>query len=156
MQYYKLTLPKSLRKRKDVETLYYRLVNIPEPKGIHLSSHWELFLPQIQISLIPSRKLPKKIKILQAGVAGLTPLNIVTFLLYSLQVSRNIFLVIKYRCSLRVLLAVCVISIRTGRLLCFDMVKHAILINKVKSIIDFKKLNKIVIIVMVLVSWEAY
>jgi hypothetical protein len=146
MKYFKLTLPKSLRQRQDVENLFNHLGNIPEPKGIHLSSHWEHFLPQIQISLIPDRKLPKKIKIVQGGVAGLTPLNILTILLYSLQVFRNIFLLIKYRCSLRILLGICAISIRTGRLLCFDMVKHAILINKVKSIVDFQKSKKIVII----------
>ena len=146
MKQFKLTLPKNIKVRKDVENFFNRLVNIPEPKGNHLSSHWEHFLPQIQISLIPDRELPKKIKIVQGGLAELTPLNIVTNLLFSLQFSRNVFLLIKYRCSLRVLLAVCVISIRTGRLLCFDMVKHAILISKVKSIVDFQKSKRIVII----------
>jgi hypothetical protein len=143
---FKLTLPKNIKVRKDVENFFNRLVNIPEPKGNHLSSHWEHFLPQIRISLIPDRELPKKIKIVQGGLAELTPLNIVTNLLFLLQFSRNVFLLIKYRCSLRVLLAVCVISIRTGRLLCFDMVKHAILISKVKLIVDFQKSKRIVII----------
>jgi hypothetical protein len=146
VKHFRLNLPKSLRIRKDVENLFNTLVNISEPKGNHLSSHWEYFLPKIQISLIPDRRLPKKIKIAEGGLAQLTPLNIITNLLFLLQFSRNIILLIKYKCNPRVLLAVCVISIRTGRLLCFDMVKHAILINKVKSIIDFQKSKKIVII----------
>jgi hypothetical protein len=124
MKQFRLTLPRNLRIRKDVENFFNRLVNVPEPKGSHLSSHWEHRLPQIQISLIPDRKLPRKIEIEQAGIAQLTRLDIVTILLASLQISRNIFLLIKYRCSLRVLFAVCVISIRTGRMLCFDIVKH--------------------------------
>jgi hypothetical protein len=146
MKQFRLTLPRNLRIRKDVENFFNRLVNIPEPKGNHLSSHWAHFLPQIQISLIPDRKLPRKIEINQGGLAELTRLNIVTIILFLLQISRNIFLLIKYRCSLRVLFAVCVISIRTGRMLCFDIVKHAILINKIKSIIDFRNASKIVII----------
>jgi hypothetical protein len=142
LKQFKLTLPKNIEVRKDVENLFNRLVNIPEPKGNHLSSHWEHFLPQIQISLIPDCKLPKKIKIVQGGLAELTPLNIVTNLLFLLQFSRNVFLLIKYRCSLRVLLAIWVISIRTGRLLCFDMFKHAILISKVQSNVDLQNIKK--------------
>ena len=146
MRQFRLTLPRNLRTRKDVETFFNRLVKIPEPKGSHLSSHWEHFLPQIQIRLIPDHKLPRKIEINQGGLAELTRLNIVNILLFLLQISRNIFLLIKFRCSLRVLLAVCLISIRTGRMLCFDIVKHAILINKIKSVIDFRNASKIVII----------
>jgi hypothetical protein len=114
MKLFRLTLPRNLRIRKDVKNFFNRLVNIPEPKGSHLSSHWEHFLPQIQISLIPDLKLPRKIEINQGGLAELTHLNIVNILRFLLQIFRNIFLLIKFRCSLRVLLAVCVISIRTG------------------------------------------
>ena len=56
MKQFRLTLPRNLRTRKDVETFFNQLVKIHEPKGSHLSSHWEHFLPQIQIRLIPDHK----------------------------------------------------------------------------------------------------
>ena len=109
------------------------------------SSHWNKYLEYIKIRIIERGKV-NLIQIEQLGLADLTKLSIRNILINLLSIIRNVCLYFKYSRNIKIFIYLVKISIRTKRVICFDMIKHGILISKTKFLFEDENNKSIVII----------
>jgi hypothetical protein len=142
-----LKLPKNVTFKKNVISYFEKFVINPEStSGVHLSNYWDIYLPKVVIKLFPDLNNPKKIIINHDGFTDTLNLTFSNFLIHSLQILRNIFLLIQYKCKLSIILKAVMISIKTRRLFCFDIAKHAILLSKIIPKVKLSSFTKVVVI----------
>jgi hypothetical protein len=90
--------------------------------------------------------VPSRFLIDQQGIAGLSNINLLTFVANILTIVKIIYLTIKFKCNIIIFSKIIKISLKTNRLFNFNMIKHAILISKVKTKIDIPSYSDFVII----------
>jgi hypothetical protein len=86
------------------------------------------------------------ISIDQQGIANLIKLNLKNILMNLPSLILNLFYFFKFSRNLHIFVKLIQISIRTKRLICFDMVKHGILVDKTRFLIKKRNFRDIVII----------
>ncbi len=136
-------MPTSIRPSRRIDLfeilgLYSKLVEFDSTEDQTLSSHWQKFYTYIKIELLYKSNKPV-FEVEEWGLAEIKTITISSLLLNLKVVILNFYLLIKFKCSLKIIWAVCTISIKTNRLINFDMVKHAILLSKVKNYITHSK-----------------
>jgi hypothetical protein len=147
MSGFTLKLPKNIVFKKNVISHFEKFViNSELSSGKHLSNYWDIYLPKVVIKLFPDLNNPKKVVINHDGFTDTLNLTFSNFLIHSIQILRNIFLLIKYNCKLSIILKAVMISIKTKRLFCFDIAKHAILMSKIIPKVEISSFTKVVII----------
>lgn len=109
------------------------------------SSHWDKYLEYIKIGIIEQEKV-NLIQIEQLGLADLTRLNIRNILINLLSIIRNVYLYFKHSRNIKIFVKIVKISIYTKRVICFDMIKHGLLISKTKFLFEDDTNKSIVII----------
>jgi hypothetical protein len=109
------------------------------------SSHWMKYLELINIEIVSTSKA-FIISINQQGIANLIKLNLKNILVNLPSLILNLFLYFKFSRNLHIFVKLIQISIRTKRLICFDMIKHGILVDKTKFLIKMGNVKDIVII----------
>jgi hypothetical protein len=140
-------IPKNEKLERIIRSNYLTMVlENPQDDGIHMSNYWKVYLPKVRIYLIPNETKPKKVLITHEGLTDSINLKFLTLAVHSLQILRNIYLLIRYRCGINIIMKTFLISIQTGRMLCFDMVKHAILVSRVLSKINLQHQSQMVVI----------
>jgi hypothetical protein len=110
-----------------------------------ISSHWEKYYAFININIISHNNL-KLIQIKQMGLANLNKSTIVNSLINLPSVMRNVRMYLKYTKNIKILSKIVLISIKTKRVICFDMIKHGILLSKISFLFKDKTRENIVII----------
>jgi hypothetical protein len=143
---YYLSIPRNTFLRKNVSKNFSMYCSNPEPKGINLSSYWDLYLPKVLINLLPNGEMPEKISISHQGFAELIPIRMFPLVSTFLSVLRNMVLLFKFQCRLKIIIRTFIILFKTNRLLVFDVAKHAILISKVENLLKFSTFGRVVII----------
>jgi hypothetical protein len=109
------------------------------------SSHWMNYLELINIRIVSTSKADL-ISIDQQGIANLIKLNLKNILMNLPSLILNLFLFFKFSKNLHIFMKLIQISIRTKRLICFDMIKHGILVDKTRFLIKKRNFKDIVII----------
>jgi hypothetical protein len=109
------------------------------------SSHWDKYLEYIKIDFIEGEKV-NLIQIEQLGLADLTKLTIRNILIDLLSIIRNVYLYFKYSRNIKIFIKIVSISILTKRVICFDMIKHGLLISRTKFLFKDEPNKSVVII----------
>ena len=109
------------------------------------SSHWDKYLKYIKIGIIQGQKV-NSIEIEQLGLADLTKLAGRNILINYLSIIRNVCQYFKYSCNVKIFCKIVSISIRTKRVICFDMIKHGVLISRTKFLFKDATDKSIVIV----------
>jgi hypothetical protein len=92
---------------------------------IVVSSHWKKYKHNFALTMVENQAF-----ISTSGVAELTQLNFINFLRYLKNQILCLVHYSKFSKNLKIIIKIIYISIKTRRLLCFDMTKHGILIDK--------------------------
>jgi hypothetical protein len=103
------------------------------------------YLELINIEIVSTSKA-YIISIDQQGIANLIKLNLKNILMNLPSLILNLFYFFKFSRNLHIFVKLIQISIRTKRLICFDMVKHGILVDKTRFLIKKRNFRDIVII----------
>lgn len=141
-----LKVPKEENLISQIKQNYNKLVTQNYGQSeTEISSHWQKYLPTVKIELI-SWGVPSRFLIDQQGIAGLSNINLYTFVTNILSILKNFYLTIKFKCDLVILSKIIMISLKTNRLLNFDMIKHAILVSKINRKVDISSYSNFVII----------
>lgn len=140
-------MPRDTKLRSTIKEKFCELVtqNNNSTK-IEISSHWQKYLPGVKVYLEPKDGLPRKAFIQQQGLAGLEKIRLRSLIYNTVGIVKNNYLMIKFSVNFVLFLKIIKISIKTTRLLNFDMVKHAILISKTKKYLDISQFSNFMVI----------
>lgn len=141
------TLPRDTKLRSEIKEKFSELVTPnSDSTKLEISSHWQKYLPGVKVYLYPKDGLPRKAFIEQQGLAGLEKIRLRSLIYNTLVIIKNNYLMIKFSVNFLIFLKIIKISIKTTRLLNFDMIKHAILISKTKKYLDMSYFSNFVVI----------
>lgn len=143
-----LNMPKDKNLRELTALKFSELAKHNDDQSkFEISSHWQKYLPGVKINISPRRGwVHSKILIDQQGIASLSNINLSSIISNLLSIIRIFYLAIKFKCDTKIFYDIFKISIKTSRLINFDMIKHAILISKIKNKIDILYFSNFVII----------
>ena len=123
----------------------FNFLKIGDNSSSNVSSHWMKYLELINIKIVSTSR-QTLISIDQQGMSSLIKLNLKNILMNLPSLILNLFLFFKFSKNFHIFMKLIQISIRTKRLICFDMIKHGILVDKTRFLIKKRNFKDIVII----------